>query len=67
MMTLETELLLELEKRIYNNVKNRYNSDLFDIYSFIPGRYRNTGIEYNEINNIIINDFIKWTNVAQSV
>jgi len=59
------ELLLELEKRIFNNVKTRYNSEIFDIFDYLPGRYRDTGISQTDIDNIMIADFITWTNVAQ--
>ena len=59
------DLLLELEKRIFNNVKTRYNPDNFDLFNFIPGRYRDTGLNQKDVNNIMIADFINWTNVAQ--
>lgn len=59
------DLLIELEKRIFNNVKTRYNAELFDIFDYIPGRFRSTGLARNDIENIMIADFINWTNVAQ--
>jgi len=59
------ELLLELEKRIFNNVKNRYDAEIFNIYDFVPGRYRNTGLSQKDIDFILIADFINWTNVSQ--
>ena len=59
------DLLLELEKRIYNNVKKSYDSAIFDISNYVPGLYRNTGISKQDFDNIMIADFVNWTNVAQ--
>ena len=38
-------LLLDLEKRIYNNLKVEYDSKLFDIHDLAKGLYRNQGIK----------------------
>jgi len=54
------DLILELEKRIYNNIKVDYDPDMFDIYDYIPGHSRNTGIEQSQINDSMISDFIQW-------
>jgi len=35
-------IILELEKRIYNNIKVQFRPELLDINSVIPGAYRNT-------------------------
>jgi hypothetical protein len=58
-------LILEFEKRIYNNLKTEYNTDIFDIYDIVGGFSRNTDITNADINNIIITDFIKWLDVAR--
>jgi hypothetical protein len=55
------ELILEIEKRIYNNIKINYDTNLFDINEIIPGRYRNTNITRSSLNDPLISDFIKWT------
>jgi hypothetical protein len=55
------ELLLELEKRIFNNIKVTYNKDLFDIHKFVPGEYRKTGLDTSEINKSMLSGFIQWT------
>lgn len=52
--------LLELETRIYNNIKNEYNKDLFDIYSLIPGKFRNTDYSIAEFNQVVTIEFLKW-------
>jgi len=59
------DLILEMEKRIFNNLKVDYNPDIFDINDIVGGADRNTKITSQEINNIIIKDFIDWTSVAK--
>jgi len=53
-------IILELEKRIYNNIKVQYRSDLLDINSVMPGAFRNSNYSTSEINKILSQDFIKW-------
>ena len=57
------EIILELEKRIYNNVKTEYRAELFDINSILPGAFKDTGYSADEINSILQQDFIKWAGV----
>jgi len=54
-------IILELEKRIYNNIKVQYRPELLDINSVIPGAFRNTEYSTPEITKILSQDFIKWT------
>lgn len=54
------KLYLELESRIFNNIKVEYNEKLFNIKDFIPGLHRKNGLDRNEINNFLIPDFLKW-------
>jgi hypothetical protein len=54
------ELILELEKRIYNNIKVKKKNDLLDIYDFVSGNYRNTGISSEKINSVLLSDFSQW-------
>jgi len=58
------DLLLELEKRIFNNIKVEYDTSIFDIHDFLPGTYRDTGVSINDINNILIKDFSDWSTTA---
>ena len=53
-------ILLEFEKRVYNNLKSQYRSELFDIASFMPGAFRTTEYSLSEVNKILQTDFIKW-------
>ena len=52
--------ILELEKRIYNNLKAEYKQDLLDINSVMPGAFRNNDYSLEEVNNILRGDFAKW-------
>ena len=54
------DLLLDLEKRIYNNLKVAYNPDIFDIYDYVEGENRNVNISKSDLNAIMITDFTKW-------
>ena len=53
-------IILELEKRIYNNIKAEYNPELFDINSVLPGAWRDTGYSREDITDLTRKDFIKW-------
>jgi hypothetical protein len=54
------QMLLELETRIYNNIKVTYDSTLIDIYNYLPGRFRDTDYNLNEFNTILTTSFLKW-------
>ena len=54
------ELLLELELRIFNNVKQEYNPNIFDINNFYSGLFRNTGFSLDQINYPMLADFVQW-------
>ena len=53
-------IILEFEKRVYNNIKTQYNSQLLDYADVLPGFFRDTISELNEINNIVRSYFGKW-------
>ena len=55
------DLLLELEKRIFNNIKQQYNKDIFDINNYVPSHYRNTELLTSNLNNSMLSDFVQWT------
>lgn len=54
------DLLLELEKRIYNNIKIAYDPSVFNIFDYVPGDNRNTGLTVSQINNVLSRDFTQW-------
>lgn len=60
------DLLLELEMRIFNNIKVSYDSNIFDIYDYIPGYNRPTNYSKSETENVLGQFFFQWTaNVNQ--
>jgi len=54
------EFLLELEKRIYNNIKLPANTSFGDIFSVVPGKFRAGDYTINEINQILGDPFMSW-------
>lgn len=58
------EILLELEKRIYNNIKKEYNPNLVDIDKIFGGYYGNSVYNKPELDNIINREFLKWASNA---
>jgi len=55
------DIILELEKRIYNNIKIDYRSGLLDPNSILPGAFRKSKYPSDEITKILLGDFVKWT------
>jgi len=60
------ELILELEMRIYNNIKCQYSADKIDVFDFVSGIDRNTGFTKHSIDNILLADFAQWLEIAGS-
>ena len=54
------EFLLELEKRIFNNIKLPINSSFGDIFSVIPGKFRVSDYTLAEIDQLASIDFLNW-------
>jgi hypothetical protein len=54
------QFLLELEKRIYNNIKLPQNSVFGDIFRVIPGKFRDSDYSLAEINQLSSIDFLNW-------
>lgn len=59
------DILLELEKRIYNNIKIKYDTKIFDVKSLIPGHSRETQYNKNEFDLILSQFFFQWTTLIQ--
>jgi len=57
------DLLLELETRIYNNIKVQYDTNLIDIHEFLGGEFRDTGITAESIDKVMITDFTEWLTI----
>jgi len=54
-------LILELEKRIFNNIKINYDPKILDIYDYIQGPNRPTSYSKDEFNQVLAPNFFKWT------
>jgi hypothetical protein len=54
------DIVLELEKRIFNNIKTNYTRDLFNWDDVIPGYFRNTLEDRNTFVNIYRKYFASW-------
>lgn len=52
------DLLLELERRIYNNIKTDFKFQ--DIIDYLPGKFRSTDYNFKEFNQILSNSFLSW-------
>lgn len=58
--TIIDNLILELEKRIYNNIKATYKPNVFNIHEVIPGRWRDTKFTRTEHQAILSKHFLQW-------
>lgn len=54
------DLLLELELRIYNNIKVNYDDTLLNLYDTVPGVFRNTGYSISEWNQLLTRTMLSW-------
>jgi hypothetical protein len=57
-------LILEMELRIFNNIKVNYDLGFLDINDFVGGFYRNTKFSKNQIDKCLLTDFIEWLKVV---
>ena len=55
------DIILEFEKRVYNNIKTQFDSTKFDYADVIPGYFRNTLADFNEATAITRSYFGEWT------
>ena len=54
------DLLLEFEKRIYNNIKVSYAKDVESIYDFLPGKFRIQDYSLAQFNQLLSGAFLAW-------
>ena len=53
--------LLELELRIYNNIKTSHEvRNTLSLYDTIPGRFRSTDYSLSEWNRLLTQNFLQW-------
>lgn len=55
------QFLLELEKRIYNNIKADYSKNIINLYDVLPGKFRKTEYSRNEFTQVLSRNFLQWT------
>ena len=53
-------LILEYEKRVYNNCKTSFDATLLDISDVDPSAFISTDYTRKEINDIMAPDFYSW-------
>ena len=53
-------LLLELERRIYNNIKTEYDVNIFNINDYLPGKFRILDYNLQEFNQLLSTSFLRW-------
>lgn len=54
------QLYIEYEKRVYNNIKVEHNNIDLDYTNFIPGKFRKTPFTREQINRVLLKDFVEW-------
>jgi hypothetical protein len=54
------DLILELEKRIYNNIKVQFDSTLLDIHDVLPSAFTTTDYTLAEVDSVMSPDFYVW-------
>ena len=54
------DVLLELEHRIYNNIKQNYDETIFDIDSVLGGYYGSGLYNKKQLDTIVNRDFLVW-------
>jgi hypothetical protein len=59
-------LLLELEKRLFNNIKVTYNKDILNVQEFLGGEFRTSEFTKEEINATLLKDFADWLSVLDN-
>lgn len=60
------DLILELETRIFNNIKVAYDVDKLNIHDFVGAISRETGFNKTHIDAAMLADFAQWLEVAGS-
>ena len=55
------DVLLEFERRIYNNLKLDGNQLPIDPVDIVPGEFRETDYTLTEVNAILAEQFLEWT------
>ena len=54
------DMLIELERRIYNNIKTTYDPTTFNLDDYKPGKFRTTDYTRLEFTQILSQGFLAW-------
>lgn len=54
------DFLLELERRIYNNIKLPETNRWRDVTNMFPGKFRSTDYNYEELSTVLSKTFLTW-------
>ena len=57
-------VILELEKRIFNNIKVEYDEDIYDVNDVVPSYNRTNPYSREEFNNVLSSNFYKWAKLV---
>lgn len=57
------DLILELEKRIYNNIKISFSNEIFNQDEIIGGYYGNSVFKKIDVDNILAKNFRQWADL----
>ena len=57
-------LILELESRIYNNIKVVYDTTIFDVDKIIPGYVNSSEYTQQEFNAVLAPSFYQWSTLV---
>ena len=57
-------IILELEKRIFNNIKIEYNTEIFDIADLLPSYNRPSDYSRTDFNQVLAPSFYQWASLV---
>ena len=53
-------IILEFEKRVYNNIKVKNDNDIFNTFTAQPGAFRSKNYTLEDLNRLLETEFSKW-------
>jgi len=60
------ELLLDFEKRIFNNIKVNYDTNIINVDKFIGGDWRDGEFTKQEVDRSLLSSFTKWLTLVDN-
>ena len=59
-------LLVEIEKRIFNNIKVEWSENVLDIFGFLGGDFRSSEFTKQELDSSFLVDFTQWLTLVDN-